>query len=84
MDIDNAKTILDIGCGDGYDLWQISRIANENIRLVGIDSSTKAIESARSETQGDSRFSFSVGDVSSKLPSENEEFDIVLSSEDKS
>ena len=79
MDIDNAKAILDIGCGDGYDLWQISHIANENIRLVGIDSSTKAIESAHLETQGDSRFSFLVGNVSSGLPFEKEEFDTVFS-----
>ena len=66
-DIAHAEAILDIGCGDGYDLWQIGRIANPNVRLVGMDSSPKAIESARLETQEDSRFSFLEGTSHGKI-----------------
>lgn len=79
IDIANTKAVLDIGCGDGYDLWRIGNIRNDNVRLIGVDSSTKAIEAARSKTQKDSRFSFLVGDVSSGLPFENQKFDIVIS-----
>lgn len=79
LDLSNAKAILDIGCGYGYDLWRIGQIVGDNTRLVGIDVSSKAIEHAISDTKDDSRYSFSVVDLSSWLPFERETFDIVFS-----
>lgn len=79
IDFTEVQSILDIGCGDGYDLLQIAKLTQKNVRLVGIDKSTKKIDEARKITQNDSRFSFLVHDVSSKLPFKNEEFNIVFS-----
>lgn len=43
IDFTEVKSILDIGCGDGYDLLQIAKLTQKNVRLVGIDKSTKKL-----------------------------------------
>jgi protein-L-isoaspartate O-methyltransferase len=30
LDLEDASNILDIGCGDGYDLWQISKLVSSD------------------------------------------------------
>ena len=63
-----ADAVLDIGCGDGGDLRHLGALASEAARLVGVDSSAKAIEAARAATAGDPRFAWHLHDVSSDLP----------------
>ena len=74
-----ANAVLDIGCGDGGDLRRIAALTPEAARLVGIDASAKAIETARAETVGDPRFAWHEADVSSGLPFTDGAFDAVFS-----
>ncbi len=79
IDITSAKSILDIGCGTGYDLKQIAKLTQKRMRLVGIDTSRKKIEAAHIATKNDAYFSFFIRDVSSGLLFKNGEFDVVYS-----
>jgi cyclopropane fatty-acyl-phospholipid synthase-like methyltransferase len=64
LDLEDASNILDIGCADGYDLWQISKLASFDCHFWGVDSSSKAIRTAQAENVFDGRFEFLVKDVS--------------------
>ncbi len=79
LDWTDIYSVLDMGCGDGYDLRQIAEMIPGDCRLVGVDSMPSAIETARKETQGDSRFSFLTDDAAQLLPFADGEFDIVFS-----
>ena len=79
LDLRNAAALLDIGCGDGYDLHRIGQMAGKEMRLMGIDASAEAIERAVSCTGEDSRYSFEVANLDGSLPYEAEAFDIVYS-----
>jgi ubiquinone/menaquinone biosynthesis C-methylase UbiE len=79
LDLAEANNILDIGCGDGYDLWQISKLAPVDCHFCGLDMASKAIQAAQAEKLFDNRFSFSVHDVSQDLPFEDGQFDVVFS-----
>ena len=74
-----ASAILDIGCGDGGDLRRIAALAPGAARLAGIDSSARAIDTARAATAGDARFAWHEADVSSGLPFADGAFDAVFS-----
>ena len=74
-----ADAVLDIGCGQGSDLRRIAALAPEAAHLVGIDSSAKAIETARAATAGDARFVWHPHDVSYGLPFEDGAFDALFS-----
>ncbi|HEY3332424.1 MAG TPA: methyltransferase domain-containing protein [Capsulimonadaceae bacterium] len=78
-DWSSASSVLDLGCGDGYDLRQIAWLAGSSAMLVGLDSSHSAIDSARALTSGDNRFSFSAADIANGLPSDDNTFDFVIS-----
>jgi len=78
-DYKNVKAILDLGCGKGTDLIEIGKKTSGEVQLVGLDSMPKSIEIAQNETQGDSRYSFSVSDVSLGILFEDATFDIVIS-----
>ena len=71
--------VLDLGCGDGGDLRRIAALVSDDARLVGLDSSAKAIETARAATAGDARFAWHPHDVLSGLPFEDGAFDGVFS-----
>ncbi|KPJ72690.1 hypothetical protein AMJ52_05545 [candidate division TA06 bacterium DG_78] len=79
IDTARAKAILDIGCGDGYDLIQIAKHTTKHVRLVGIDVSEEKIEDARAAITDDTRFSFLLHDVTSGLPFKNEGFSVIFS-----
>lgn len=49
-----AKTILDVGCGEGHTLAALRGIGYD--RYLGIDLSAKAIETAAARTDGRTRF----------------------------
>jgi ubiquinone/menaquinone biosynthesis C-methylase UbiE len=79
LDLPRATRILDIGCGDGYDLRQIAQRAPGADRFWGIDTSARAIRSASRQPHCDARLAFAVVDVSAGLPFESEQFDLIFS-----
>ena len=69
INIENAKAILDLGCGRGQDLRIIgSRKGTNNLRLVGLDIAQSNVENAKRETQDDPRYEFVEHDVDQSLP----------------
>jgi ubiquinone/menaquinone biosynthesis C-methylase UbiE len=68
-----------IGCGDGYDFWQISKLASSGCHFWGVDSSSKAIRTAQAESLFDERFEFLVKDVSQGLPFDDGKFEVIFS-----
>jgi len=72
MDI-APKTIVDIGCGQGY----ISSLIAENIRYIGVDASEDLINRA-SQIYSSPAKVFKIGDVN-KLPVENNSVNAALS-----
>jgi ubiquinone/menaquinone biosynthesis C-methylase UbiE len=79
LDVSSASAVLDVGCGRGEHLQMLSRRVSEDSRLVGIDSSEKAIESAREATAGDPRYSFLIHDLAEGIPFEDAAFDRIIS-----
>ena len=79
LDLQKAEHILDLGCGDGYDLGQIAKLTPAACHLWGIDASVQVIEAAVAETAADERFHFAVGDAEPALPFDDYQFDVVFS-----
>lgn len=78
LDWQEINAVLDVGCGAGGDLRRIAAFASPSLRLVGVDSSAKAIEAARTATLADTRFAWYRADVSQGLPFVDGEFDALL------
>ncbi len=72
--LNQNSSILDIGCGKGYLLFEILELI-PSIRVVGIDNSNHAIENVKKELNN---FIFK-HDAREKLPFSNNEFDLALS-----
>jgi len=79
MEIPAAGAILDLGCGDGYDLRRIGELASPAARLVGLDASPQAIETASRELAHDARYSFGAADISLGIPCDSASYDLVFS-----
>jgi ubiquinone/menaquinone biosynthesis C-methylase UbiE len=79
VDVPDAGAVLDAGCGDGADLWRISRHLGPEARLVGAEATKSALEKARAAAVGDARFSFLDADLSQPWPFESGSFDCVFS-----
>jgi ubiquinone/menaquinone biosynthesis C-methylase UbiE len=80
IDWSQARAVLDVGCGNGYDLRQLQEFVPSSARLVGIDSSPAKIAEAIASVAGMDRFHFASFNAEENLPFNNGEFDIVLSS----
>ncbi len=78
-DIPAAGRVLDAGCGCGADLQLMGRRLGPDARLVGVETSEAALETARVAAAGDSRFSFINTDLSQPWPFDDEAFDGVFS-----
>ena len=80
MNIDDAQSVLDLGCGTGFAAREIAKRSNFKGHVTGIDISTHLIEQARQladeEGLGD-RVAFEVGD-SRSLDLDDESFDVVI------
>jgi ubiquinone/menaquinone biosynthesis C-methylase UbiE len=77
--IRDGDSVLDVGCGPGVALRAYATA--RRIRAVGIDYSDEMIETAKrrlQETGVDAEIEFGVASVT-KLPSDDEEFDVVTS-----
>ncbi len=79
IDFAKAKTFLDMGCGKGSDLIEISKKASYDSQIVGIDISEKSIDVAKELTVSDNRFQFMVHNMETAFPFENDTFDVILS-----
>ena len=67
-----AKKVLEVGCGEGTKLYQLTSTRNESF---GIDISQKAIKRAKKNYP---KIKFKIADAE-KLPFRNNEFDLVFS-----
>lgn len=76
---ETTSSILDIGCGTGYDLVRFGERCGPGAALTGIDSSIKALTVAREKTRDDPRFTIIHHDLSTGLPFPDEQFDLVYS-----
>jgi ubiquinone/menaquinone biosynthesis C-methylase UbiE len=79
IDLAGVRSVLDLGCGRGYDLRRIGDMLGPAARLVGVDAMQKNVDSARAAVSDDPRFTFHLADVSEGLPFNDEEFDLVFS-----
>lgn len=79
IDLEHVNSILDLGCGKGMDLIALGKKTSRDIRFTGLDSTAKSIAIAQVETCGDPRYTFLVKDVSSGIPFEDEQIDVVFS-----
>jgi ubiquinone/menaquinone biosynthesis C-methylase UbiE len=80
IDWTDVQSVLDVGCGDGYDLGHIANmIPSATASFMGIDGSPDKIEAARSTYKGDSRFAFLEADADSALQFPNSYFDVIIS-----
>lgn len=68
-----GQTVLDVGCGKGFLLYDLTKIV-PGIIVKGIDISQYALENAKEEIRGDLTLS-----SASKLPFEDRSFDFVFS-----
>lgn len=72
----NPKTLLDVGCADGYLLKKISALL-PGTKIYGVDVSRKLIETAKLRSP---KIKFAVADVHN-LPFPNDKFDVILCTE---
>jgi ubiquinone/menaquinone biosynthesis C-methylase UbiE len=72
--LNNKSSILDIGCGKAFLLYEISLLL-PNIKVYGFDVSLYAIKNAKKELKP---FLFR-HDAKNKLPFKNNQFDLVIS-----
>ena len=79
IEIKPQMSILDLGCGSGYDLGRISQLVDGKSTFYGIDMSKKAISTAKKDYNSDSRFKFVHGDTSKTIEFNNASFDLVFS-----
>jgi ubiquinone/menaquinone biosynthesis C-methylase UbiE len=79
VDWSKAESILDIGCGSGYDLRKMAVTTPDSGRLQGIDNSEKSVLAARGATADDNRYQFDIADFSLGMPFESGSFDVVFS-----
>ena len=70
----NESSILDVGCGKGFLLYEIQKIL-PSIRVHGFDVSSYAIENIHPDLAGD----FIVHDANHPFPYRDNEFDLVVS-----
>ena len=75
----NNGTIVDVGCGDGYDLREIAKALPSDARLVGLTWDGNTIEAAKASTDGDERFRFVAADAANGLPLESNSADVIIS-----
>lgn len=79
LSLKEGDIILDAGCGDGYYLHLLSNLGIP-LRLVGIDSDEKALESAR-KNLSDKKIKLTRADLRKKLPFKPQSFDKIILSE---
>ena len=78
--IEKGNTVLDIGCGAGFDLYIASRLVGAQGKVFGIDLTEEMVDRARANLAVMQIKNAKTRLVSSEnLPFENETFDVVIS-----
>jgi len=72
--LQSNSSILDVGCGKGYLLYEIKKLLPD-ARIAGFDISAYAIDNAKKELRGD----LFVHQAQDPYPFEDDEFDLVIS-----
>ena len=70
----NGSSILDLGCGKGFLLYEMKKILKD-LKVYGLDISKYAIKNSRKELRKNLRH----GDLNKKLPFKDKKFDLVIS-----
>jgi len=70
----NDSSILDLGCGKGFLLYEMKKILKD-LKVYGLDISKYAIKNSKKEL----RKSLRHGDLNKKLPYKGKKFDLVIS-----
>lgn len=78
LELKNGDKILDLGCGDGYYSYLLSRFSLK-IKVTGIDNHVAAIESAKRQVRK-KNVQFIIGNAE-KLPFPKNSFDKIIMSE---
>jgi arsenite methyltransferase len=78
--INSGETILDVGCGAGFDLIVASRMAGQNARVCGIDLTPEMVAKAKKNLNryGVQNFDIQVAGAES-IPYPDNTFDVITS-----
>ncbi len=90
VDWSDVHSVVDVGCGVGYDLYQIGarmktrasgavEVERTLPSLIGIDVSNEKINAANADARRDERYSFHTHDFEKQLPYPDNSFDLVYS-----
>ena len=77
--IESGDTVVDLGCGGGYVTTKLCKFVGARGRVLGLDSSAPLIAEATHLEKRVSKLSFSLADVTGKLPLSNESVDLFVS-----
>jgi len=83
LNLNKKKSILDLGCGDGKQIFAIySHLKKKNIKkifkIIGMDEHKKLVKNANFKIQN-KNIKFKVGNFDKKLPFKSNSFDLVIS-----
>ena len=76
LDIHENISLLDIGCGSGWAIGQIAKLAGDKDIFYGVDLSPKMIEKAIENFKGRENFHFLIANAE-KIPLDDNQFDII-------
>lgn len=79
MNLSDAQTILDLGCGHGQQLIDLYKLKERNIQLFGIDKIEKSIKIAEEKTKNIDEITIKKHDITEGIPFDDNYFDIVFS-----
>jgi len=84
LNLKTKKSILDLGCGDGKQIFAIyahlkKKNKKKKIKIVGVDEHKKLVKNANLKILN-KNIEFKVGNFDRRLPFKNNSFDLVISS----
>ena len=79
MNLSNAQTILDLGCGHGKQLMDLYKLKDNNIQLFGIDKIEKSIKISEEKTKNIDEITIKKHDVTEGIPFDDNFIDIAFS-----
>jgi len=77
LDIKENISVLDIGCGTGWALGQVAKLADYKGSFYGVDLSAKMIEKAKENFSGKENFHFIKSNAES-IPMDDNLFDVII------
>lgn len=80
VNLKEGETVLDLGCGAGFDCFIASKMVGEKGRVIGVDMTPEMIEKARenAEKGGYENVEFRLGEIEN-LPAADNCVDVVIS-----